>query len=525
MNVTTYTRAARAVPVLASFALVLAACGGSDDSTPIAQQAAPEVAAQAETQPEAAEVDAPAAAAQPAAQAAKPAAKSETKKAEKVEKQAASSGPATKDAAQPTTKTTAAGPAAAPTKAKSNESAAAKAANEKIAEQKNGATDVGVTRDSIKLGSINMHGMALGNIITLPQVRANLAAAEAVNDRGGVLGRRISIVDCDDGPGEVSRAKACIKKLVAQDKIFALFTGVDWATASIHDDLKQYHLPYIGAWAYSQTEWQDPWMFPTHMAMIHEAMAGAGWVRDVVKPKTYGLICLTSPEMQLSCDAVSKILDRSGAKLVKKADVSISETSMSSHVLAMRAANPDHVIHYVINPATIAKFMIESAQQGYWPSQGISGNHLTTEALGGIIGKYPAGRYWTNTTFKLWGAEYMATMNKYARANRGLNHHITQAGYAAMQVLAQAAREVGPNLTRDRLVAVLGNGTVWKADATLDQKFSYAPTERRGNNWSRDNVQGREFMYKYTSASTMSNPDGSPSGFEPAHEKFEIHTH
>jgi hypothetical protein len=143
------------------------------------------------------------------------------------------------------------------------DNAAQKAANDKIAASKGGATDVGITKDTIKLGSINMHGMALGNVLTAPQVRGNLATATSVNDRGGILGRRLTITDCDDGPGEVSRAKACIKKLAGQDKVFALVTGLDWATASIHDDLKQYKLPYMGAWAYSQTEWQDPFMSST----------------------------------------------------------------------------------------------------------------------------------------------------------------------------------------------------------------------------------------------------------------------
>jgi hypothetical protein len=331
-----------------------------------------------------------------------------------------------------------------------------------------------------------------------------------------VLGRRILITDCDDGPGEVARAKACIKKLVGQDKIFSMITGVDWATASIHDDLKQYHLPYVGAWAYSQTEWQDPFMFPTHMSMIHEAMSGAHWAANVVKPQTYGLICLTSPEMQLACNEVSKIMDASGSKLVKRADVSISETSMSSYVLAMRAANPEHIIHYVINPSTMAKFMVEAAQQGYYPPKGISGNHLAAEVLGSIFGKWPTGRYWTNTTYKLWGPEFMATMQKYARGNRGTNHHIVQAGYMAVNMFAQAAKEVGPNLTRDRLMAELGNGGVWASDASLDQRFSYAPTERTGDNWNHNYGQGREFMYRYDSTNTVSNPDGSPNGFVPS---------
>ncbi|MGQ0464366.1 MAG: ABC transporter substrate-binding protein [Sporichthyaceae bacterium] len=340
--------------------------------------------------------------------------------------------------------------------------------------------------------------MALGNLITAPQVRGNLATASAINDRGGVLGRRLSIVDCDDGPGEVSRAKACIKKLAVQDKIFTVVTGVDWATASIHDDLKQHGLPYVGSWAYSQTEWQDPYMFPAHMSMIHEALAGAHWVKNVVKPKTYRLICLTSPEMQLACNSVRAILDASGAKLVKKADVSISETSMSAYVLAMRAANPEHIVHYVINPATMGKFMVESQQQGYYPPKGISGNHLASELIGSLFGKWAVGRYWTNTTYRLWGPEFMATMNKYARANRGANHHVVQAGYVAVNIFAEAGRRVGPNLTRDRLMAELGNGTVWKSDASLDQRFSYVATERSGANWDRNLGQGREFIFRWT---------------------------
>ncbi|HEX3829441.1 MAG TPA: ABC transporter substrate-binding protein [Sporichthyaceae bacterium] len=431
-----------------------------------------------------------------------------TKAVSTAHKAAAAQAPATAAGAKPAPKATA---------------AKVSAEDQKVYDATDGATDIGVTKDSIKLGSVSMHGMALGNVLVLPVVRGNLGTISAINDRGGVLGRRLALTDCDDGPGEVSRAKACIKKLAGQDKVFSLVSAIDWATASIHDDLAQMQLPYVGVWAYSQTEWQDPFMFPTHMSMIHEAMAGAHWASDTIKPKTYGLICLTSPEMQLACNEVQKIMDASGSKMVKRADVSISETSMSAYVLSFRAANPEHIIHYVINPATMAKFMVEAAQQGYYPPKGISGNHLAAEVLGSLFGAFPVNRYWTNTTYKLWGPEFMATMNKYARGNRGTNHHIVQAGYTGINVFAVAAREVGPNLTRKKLMAQLGNGTVWQADSSLDQRFSYVPSERSGNDWSHDYGQGREFMYKYTSTNTVSNPDGSPVGFDPA-ENFIINT-
>ncbi len=526
-------------PLVASMALVLAACGGSGDGTiDVAQDPAgsaaetSSVSADTPEAPSGASTDE--SATKPAAQGTDSSAPSKVK---------AKSGPsiaapaaAARASRAKTTADSAAVPAVKAAKGantiKGNagtvirpmDNASQVVENQRIADAKNGVTDVGVTKDSIKTGAINMHGMALGTVLIAPIARGIVASYGAINDRGGVLGRRLTYIDCDDGPGEVSRAKSCIKKLAGQDKVFALVGGATWATASIHDDLKQYKLPYVGAWAYSQTEWQDPYMFPTHMSMIHEAMAGAQWVKNVVKPKTYGLICLTSPEMQLACGEVRKILDQSGAKMVKKADVSIGETSMSSHVLAMRAANPEHIVHYVINPATMAKWMVESAQQNYYPSKGVSGNHLAGEVVGSLIGKWPAGRYWTNTTYKLWGSEFMSVMMKYARANRGVNHHIVQAGYVGANVFALAAKAIGPNLTRERLMAQLSNGDVYAADASLDQRFSWAQSERHGNNWSGTNGQGREFIYKYESSNTMSNPDGSPSGFAPDPDQFVIYT-
>ncbi len=519
------------IPLAVSAALVLAACG-SGGSADTASQTEPAPATA--DQPAATDGKAPAAAADPVtkAPAAKPGSTTTTT--------TTGTGSKVADATKPTkpaTGTKAAKGSGAAKKATGNVPAAVKtggissidnkaeaAENAKIAEQKGGATDTGVTKDAIKLGTVNMHGMALGNVLVTPMVNGIKGTLQSINDRGGVLGRRLSVIDCDDGPGEVSRSKSCIKKLVGQDKIFSLLTYSSWASASVHDDLKQYKLPAVGTWAYSQTEWQDPYMFPTHMSMIHEAMAGAQWAKNVIKPKTYGLICLTSPEMQLACNEVSKIMDQSGSKLVKKSDVSISETSMSSQILAMRAANPEHIIHYVINPATMAKFMVEAAQQNYYPPKGISGNHLAAEVLGSLFGKHPTNRYWTNTTYKLWGPEFMATMDKYARGNRGTNHHIVQAGYVGANIFAQAAKAVGPNLTRERLMAQLGNGDVYSADASLDQRFSWKQSERQGNDWNKQWGQGREFMYKYTSTNTVSNPDGSPSGFSPDESQYVIYT-
>jgi len=383
----------------------------------------------------------------------------------------------------------------------------------------NGSTDVGISPTEIKTGAINMHGMPLGNLLVDPMVRGMSAAAAAINDAGGVYGRKLKYIDCDDGPGETSRAKACMKKLVEQDKIFSMLTTLSWSSAAIGDDLARYQIPLVGAWAYSHTEWKDPWQFPTHMSMLHEAFAGAEWVRDVIKPKTFGLICLNAPEMQKACSNVNKVLTDAGAKMVHKVDVSLTPGDLSAEVVAMRSANPDHIIHYVINPASIAKFVVDAAQQQYWPPKGMSGNHLAAEILGEIFGDWPVNRYWTNTTYKLWGPEYMATIRKYAPNNQGLNHHIVQAGYVATNIFANAMKQVGPEPTRQKLLQVLNTpGAIWDAGPGLDQKFMWAPGQR-----DSDGTGSRsEYMYKYVDANTTASKDNSPHGFAPDPDKFNI---
>ncbi|MGQ0846051.1 MAG: ABC transporter substrate-binding protein, partial [Sporichthyaceae bacterium] len=281
------------MPVVVGLTLIVSACGSSSATQPVA---APAPAPAADTTPDSTAKLVEAVAAYLSAQSAPKkdpeldtaAAKALKKALSEADDRRAAAAKAI--AVRPSPGVVAVRPNGEPTPEASPE---AKVESQSAFERTGGATDTGVTRNSIKLGTISMHGMALSKFVVAPVVRGNIATITAINERGGVLGRRLSVVDCDDGPGEVSRAKSCLKKLVVQDKIFSLVSSIDWATASLHDDLKQHGLPYVGSWAYSQTEWQDPYMFPTHMSMIHEAMAGANWVRDVIKPKTYGLLCLT----------------------------------------------------------------------------------------------------------------------------------------------------------------------------------------------------------------------------------------
>src|SRR5205085_1433802 len=80
-------------------------------------------------------------------------------------------------AAVPATGTGAAGSTAAPAPAGGN----------------GGATDSGVSATEIRSGMIAMEGMVAGNYLALPTIRSVQGAAAAINDRGGIYGRRIKV--------------------------------------------------------------------------------------------------------------------------------------------------------------------------------------------------------------------------------------------------------------------------------------------------------------------------------------------
>jgi ABC-type branched-subunit amino acid transport system substrate-binding protein len=358
-----------------------------------------------------------------------------------------------------------------------------------------GATEIGVTGDSIRFGSISGNNTPLGNLISQPVTTAVFATMRAVNDAGGVHGRKFVISDCDDS-GDVTRFRSCYRKLIDEAKIFSFITSVTWGTGEVHGDLARDKIPWIGSWGFYTSEWKDPWMFPVHLSTVTEARATAGWVRDILRPKTIGILYLNTPEQQLAKKSLHDVIDKAGIKTVREIPQEIDTPDESSNVFSMRAANPDHIIHMSWPPPMI-KFIVDSANQGYWPPMGISGNHLIGEQVGRLVGEWPKKGMYSITSYKLWGSgdEYQAIMDKYAPQMKKLHHHQTQEGYVGVKIAADAAKANGPNLTRESIIKTLESRR-WDFGPGLGQSVLWGP----GNH----DTMRCEYMMQYNSSDTGS---------------------
>ena len=368
-------------------------------------------------------------------------------------------------------------------------------ANPSPAGDNGGATEIGVTGDAIRFGSISGNNTPLGNLISQPVTTAVFATMRAVNDAGGVHGRKFVISDCDDS-GDVTRFRACYRKLIDEAKIFSFITSVTWGTGEVHGDLARDKIPWIGSWGFYTSEWKDPWMFPLHLSTVTEARNTAIWVRDIIKPKTVGILYLNTPEQQLAKKSMHEILDPAGIKTVREIPQEIDTPDESSNVFSMRAANPDHILH-ISWPPPMIKFIVDSANQGYWPPTGLSGNHLIGEQIGRLVGEWPKKGMYSITSYKLWGSgdEYQAIMDKYAPQMKKLHHHQTQEGYIGVKVAAEAMKVNGPKLTRDSIIKTL-ESRKWDFGPGIGQSVLWAP----GNH----DTMRCEYMMQYNSPDTGS---------------------
>ena len=361
------------------------------------------------------------------------------------------------------------------------------------------ASDVGVSPTEIKLGSISSVNAPMGRYIAAPVTKAAQATIDSINDNGGILGRKLTLSDCDDA-GDIARFRACYRKLVQEQKIFSLVTSMTFGSGEVHGDLARDHVPWIGDIGWYGSSWTDPWMIPMYFSAVADASAVGEWIAAVAKPQKVGVLYLNTPEMKAATDEVTRVLKTHGIPVVKALQQELDTPDESSNVLQMRQAGVDHIAHFSW-PPPVVKFMIDAAQQGYFPEKGMSGNHLVAEIVPQLVGKWPLNRWWNASTYQVWGTEYEAIMKKYAPGLATLHFHNTQTAYIAMRLLKEAAEEVGPNLTRDALMKVF-ESRQWDAGPGLGQTFLWKPD-------MHDTLRCN-YVFKYTSMEAGSSKVWTP---------------
>jgi hypothetical protein len=123
----------------------------------------------------------------------------------------------------------------------------------------NTASDVGVTASEIKVGNITAVGGPLGPDIFSGMLHGAQAYFQALNERGGINGRKVKFSTCDDRESS-DRDNACAQNMVESQKVFAFVANsTDTYAAARYVDTKG--VPDVGGQPIGNAYYKYPHLF------------------------------------------------------------------------------------------------------------------------------------------------------------------------------------------------------------------------------------------------------------------------
>jgi branched-chain amino acid transport system substrate-binding protein len=198
--------------------------------------------------------------------------------------------------------------------------------------------------------------------MSIPQSSAGaLAAAEAINDAGGVGGRDIEIIECNDQL-DPNQAAACIQKAV-DEGVVGLVGVLNLFTAQLWPTLEQAELPFVGLDGNSSDQVENALSYPLTSGVEGVYLeAGRAAVEeggaDVV------LVAPDIPQAEFVAEYVEQGAERAGGEVTETVPIDLGAPDMSSPAAQVVGADPDGVV-CICNPGDGPKILKAVRQQGY----------------------------------------------------------------------------------------------------------------------------------------------------------------
>lgn len=341
------------------------------------------------------------------------------------------------------------------------------------------AAEIGVTDDRIVLGQ----SAAFSGPAAQLGIQMNIGARvffDQVNRSGGINGRKIELRTADD-QYEADKAAANTKKLIEQERVFALFGYVGTPTANaalpIFTAAKvPFFAPFSGAM--SLREPFNKYIFNIRAsyfdetAKIVEQLTTVGIRKIAVfyQNDAYG---------KTGLDGSTRALEARKLKVAATATVERNSLDVAQAVEVMMRAQPDAIV-MVSAYASCASFVKAMKAKGY-TGQFHNVSFVGSKALADALGPEGIGVAISQVMpFPYSGSTAIAREYQKAMAEAGQNdlNWSSLEGYAAAKVLSEGLRRAGRELTRERLVAALETMSRYDAGG-LD--IGFTPNNHNGS--------------------------------------------
>jgi ABC-type branched-subunit amino acid transport system substrate-binding protein len=325
----------------------------------------------------------------------------------------------------------------------------------------------GVTATEIKLGQTVPLSGPVSVYATFS--RASLAYFAMVNDRGGINGRKVTLLSVDDGFSP-PKAVEQTRRLVESDGVFAIFAPVGSApSAATQKYLNTQKVPQLLIQS-GLARWNNPKEFPWSMSgLLNYEVEAATYGKYILEhmPQARIAVLYQSDDFGLGYlnGLKAGLGSRAADMIVSTQSFQLSDPTVDSQTLSLAASKADVLLIAATTKQTVqalkklgeinwhpqlfVSFVASSPDRTY----SLAGNENAKGAISMTVFKDPADPELANDADV---KAYVAFMEKYYPAgdrNDGLN----VAAYVEGEIMSELLRRCGADLSRENLLKQASN--------------------------------------------------------------------
>ena len=372
-------------------------------------------------------------------------------------------------------------------------------------------TGLAVTDTTVKVGILHSATGTMA-ISETGSIQAEKLAIEQINAAGGILGRKIEIIQ-EDGASDWPTFAEKAKKLLASDKVAAVMGC--WTSASRKAALpvfeKENGLLFYPTF-YEGLE-QSKNVFYTGQEATQQILAGLDWIQKEKKAKTYYLIGSDYIWPRTSMKIARKHIEQHlGGTVVGEEYIALGDTQFGSVINKIKLKKPDVIYAAVVGGSNVAWFKQLNAAGLNSTKQTMLTISVTEDEVLGIGGENLAGFY---SAMKYFQSQDNPENKKFVDAfkkkwgPKSVIGDVTQAAYLGPWLYKAAVERAG-SFDVDKVQAALP-GYVFKdapeGPVTVEANH-HLTTKLRIGQWGKDG------QAKVVYTSDYIKPDPFPKGYQ-----------
>ena len=321
-----------------------------------------------------------------------------------------------------------------------------------------GRAEDGVTSDTILFGQATVlegPASALGQ-----GMRAGIRAAfEEANKNGGVHGRKLELVSVDDGY-EPDKSIAATKRLIEQDKVFALIGAVGTPTAAAAQPIATAaKVPFIGAFTGAMFLRNTKLENVINIRASYDAETEA-WVKNLtedLKIKKIAIFYQDDAFGRAGLSGFKKAMDKRGMEIVAEGTFERNTVAVKTALLTLKRAEPEAVV--MVGPYKPVAEFIKLARKIDFNPVFVNISFVGAGALAKELGPAGEGVVVSQVVPFPWDvslkvvADYQAAIK--AIDPQAQPEFVSLEGYLVGRLAIAALEKVGRDVTREALLKTI----------------------------------------------------------------------